>query len=68
MTLNDVIIQRYKMLYSLYTYKRVSLLKWAIRWFKTSNDVFYDLYGFNFNPHKYPYLYEIARKEVYRNE
>lgn len=30
-----------------------------------SNDCFYELYGFNFNPHEYPGLYEEARKRVY---
>ena len=45
--------------------KGVSLLEWAIRWFKMSNDDFYRLYGFNFNPHDYPGLYLLARKKVY---
>lgn len=51
-----------------YTYQKlkgVSLLEWAIRWFKMSNDDFYRLYGFNFNPHKYTGLYLLARKKVY---
>lgn len=43
----------------------VSLLEWAIRWFKMSNDAFYNLYGFNFNPHDFPGLYLLARKKVY---
>lgn len=43
-------------------------LEWAILWFQMSNDAFANIYGFNFNPHKYPNLYEIARKEVYGNE
>lgn len=46
-------------------YKGKTLLEWAVEWFKMSNDVFCSLYGFNFNPHDYPGLYEIARREVY---
>lgn len=46
-------------------YKGKSLLEWAILWFKMSNDSFFDYYGFNFNPHEYPNLYMIARKEVF---
>lgn len=42
-----------------------SLMFWALEWFRMSNDTFYDLYGFNFNPHKYPGLYEEARKRTY---
>ena len=37
-------------------------------WFNTDNDSFFKLYGFNFNPHKYPGLYELARKRVYGSE
>ena len=46
-------------------YKGATLLTWAIRWFRMSNDSFYRTYGFNFNPHEYEGLYELARKEVY---
>lgn len=42
-----------------------SLLEWAKLWFTTSNDEFFELYNFNFNPFDYPHLYDIARKEVY---
>jgi hypothetical protein len=42
-----------------------SLYEWAIIWFKTDNDTFFKLYGFNFNPHEYEDLYEIARRDVY---
>jgi len=42
-----------------------SLMYWALAWFTMSNDTFYDLYGFNFNPHKYPGLYEQARERIY---
>jgi hypothetical protein len=45
-----------------------SLYDWAIIWFNTDNDVFFDLYGFNFNPHEYEDLYEIARRDVYPEE
>lgn len=67
MTLNDIVLAKYEYLYTIQTIKRISLLKWAVRWLKMSNDAFYSLYGFNFNPHKYKYLYEIARKKVYGN-
>ena len=33
-------------------------------WFKMSNDGFYSMYGFNFNPHKWG-LYEKCRKLVH---
>ena len=46
-------------------YKGKSLLEWAILWFKMSNDSFFNYYGFNFNPHEYQNLYNIARKEIY---
>ena len=49
-------------------YRGESLMTWAIRWFNMSNDGFYRLYGFNFNPHKYPGLYEAARRRVYPRE
>lgn len=32
--------------------------KLCIDWFRMSNDLFFKLYGFNFNPHQYPGLYE----------
>ena len=67
MTLRDIAMYRAKAIYSMQSYKGKSLLEWAIIWFKTSNDAFHELYGFNFNPHQYTYLYEIARKEVYGN-
>ena len=51
--------------YSTKKYKGKTLLTWAIEWFRMSNDAFYSLYGFNFNPHDYPGLYEIAQKKVY---
>ena len=46
-------------------YKGKPLLYWAVKWFKMSNDSFFDFYGFNFNPHDYSGLYELARKKVY---
>ena len=55
-------------IYDLMPYRGESLLTWAVRWFSMSNDAFYDLYGFNFNPHDYPGLYEAARRRVYPNE
>jgi hypothetical protein len=41
-----------------------SLLEWAVLWFKMSNDVFFEMYGFNFNPHEYEGLYKIARNKL----
>ena len=55
----------YEALYKIKKLKGVSLLEWAIIWFKTSNDDFYSFYGFNFNPHNYPGLYLLARKKVH---
>ena len=43
-----------------------SLMFWAVEWFKMSNDAFFKLYGFNFNPHNYPGLYDDARKRVFK--
>lgn len=37
-------------------------------WFKTDNDTFYRIHGFNFNPHNIPVLYEQCRKAVYPND
>ena len=51
--------------YDLIPYRGKSLMFWAIKWFNMSNDAFYRLYGFNFNPHNYPGLYEEARRRVY---
>ena len=65
MTLTDVLMQRAKIQYSFLTMRGKSLLQWAVLWFKMSNDAFFDLYWYNFNPHKYPMLYETARAEVY---
>lgn len=47
------------------TYKGYKLIDLAVEWFRMSNDAFFDVYGFNFNPHKYPGLYEAAQKIVY---
>ena len=35
-------------------------------WLKMSNDAFYRLHGFSFNPHEFG-LYEICRRKVYGN-
>lgn len=37
----------------------------GVQWFKMSNDGFYEIYGFDFNPHKWPGLYEKCRNIVY---
>ena len=42
-----------------------SLMTWALRWFSMSNDAFFDLYKFNFNPHEYSGLYEEARRRYF---
>lgn len=34
----------------------------GVEWFKMSNDDFFKKYGFNFNPHEYPGLYEKCRR------
>ena len=47
------------------SYKGKSLMFWALQWFSMSNDAFFKLYGFNFNPHNYPGLYEAARERKY---
>lgn len=39
--------------------------KLCIDWFNMSNDSFFELYGFSFNPHEYPGLYEWGRKYLY---
>ena len=52
-------------MYDLMYYNGKSLMFWAEQWFKMSNDAFYRLYGFNFNPHNYAGLYEAARKRIY---
>lgn len=51
--------------YDLIPFHGKSLMFWALEWFRMNNDSFFKLYGFNFNPHAYPGLYEEARKRVY---
>lgn len=68
MTIRDLAIWRAELYYSSHSFKGKSLLEWAAAWFKMSNDAFYQIYGFNFSPHEYPMLYEIARKKVYGKE
>lgn len=53
--------------YDFVPYKGKNLMFWALEWFSMSNDTFFDLYGFNFNPHNYPNLYEEARERYYGN-
>ena len=65
MSVGELLMYRAEFVYSIQSFKGKSLLDWAVLWFETSNDVFYELYGFNFNPHQYPMLYEVARKKVY---
>lgn len=51
--------------YDLMQYKGKSLMFWALEWFGMSNDGFFALYGFNFNPHEYHGLYEAARERKF---
>ena len=51
--------------YDVMEYKGKTLMEWAVLWFQMSNDAFYQFYGFNFNPHKYPGLYDLARERVF---
>lgn len=37
----------------------------AVQWMKMTNDGFFRMYGFNFNPHKWGNLYSMAQKAVY---
>lgn len=62
------ILEAEKIHYKTRNFGGKSLYEWAIIWFKTDNDTFFDLYGFNFNPHEYEDLYEIARRDVYPEE
>lgn len=64
----EVILTVGKWLYKMQLLRGKSLYDWAIIWFNTDNDTFFDLYGFNFNPHEYEDLYEIARRDVYPEE
>lgn len=52
-------------IYDVTMYQGKSLMEWAVLWFQMSNDAFYQIYGFNFNPHKYPGLYDLARERVF---
>lgn len=61
MEVHNLARSRAKARYAVRRYKGKSLIEWAVLWFKMSNDAFFQLYGFNFNPHDYPYLYEIAK-------
>jgi hypothetical protein len=63
-----VILEAEKSKYKTRFLRGKSLYEWAIIWFKTDNDEFFDLYGFNFNPHEYEDLFEIARRDVYPEE
>lgn len=45
--------------------KAYSKKKLCLEWFQMDNDSFFRKYGFNFNPHDYPGLYEWGRKQLY---
>ena len=57
MEVHNLARSRAKARYAVRRYKGKSLIEWAVLWFKMSNDAFFRLYGFNFKPHDYPYLY-----------
>lgn len=40
--------------------------KLCLDWFRMSNDGFFREYGFNFNPHEYPGLYDWGRNFLYK--
>lgn len=48
--------------------KMYDAFKLGCKWLKMSNDTFYSIYGFSFNPHNIPGLYERCMKEVYQND
>lgn len=50
-TFRKIMKSNAKARYSMQTLRGKTLLQWAVLWFKMSNDAFYELYGFNFNPH-----------------
>jgi len=54
--------------YSDGTVKVFNALDLTKQWFSMSNDAFYDLYEFNFNPHKFNGLYENGRKAMFENQ
>ena len=44
---------------------KYSKKKLCLDWFQMDNDSFFREYGFSFNPHKYPGLYEWGRRHLY---
>ena len=56
MEVHSLARSRAKTMYAMRRYKGKSLIDWAVLWFKMSNDAFFRLYGFNFNPFDYPYF------------
>lgn len=45
--------------------KKYSKKELCLAWFQMDNDSFFRKYGFNFNPHKYPGLYDWGRRRLY---
>lgn len=45
--------------------KSYSAKQLTIDWFTNTNDSFFSVYGFNFNPHEYPGLYEWGQEQLY---
>lgn len=45
--------------------KTYDAVKLGCKWFQMSNDAFFRIYGFNFNPCEYAGLYEKCRKIVH---
>lgn len=54
-------------LYSDGSLKTFDAIKLGCEWFRMSNDAFFSIYGFNFNPSEHG-LYERCRNIVYPNE
>ncbi|HCA29493.1 MAG TPA: hypothetical protein DEP23_07990 [Ruminococcaceae bacterium] len=44
--------------------KMYDAIRLGCEWFRMSNDCFFEMYGFNFNPHAHG-LYDICRKLVH---
>ena len=51
-------------LYSDGSIKHFDAVEVGCNWFKMSNDAFYNVYGFNFNPHEH-HLYNQCKRIVY---
>lgn len=66
--IDEIMLDIDREIYRYQTLNGKSMIEWAVEWFRTDNDTFFELYGFNFNPHEYRNLYQIAREVVYPDE